>query len=157
MPEETARPYRLIMDGQVTEAARLLQRQGLPYERALSLSHGSDEQRLEALEILETLGATAVAAKLRRTMREEGISVPRGRGRATRRHEAGLTARQAEVLELLAEDLSNVEIADRLFLSPRTVESHVAAVLDKLDVETRAAAVERAQALGLLHAVGSSG
>ena len=73
-------------------------------------------------QTVDELGATAVAAKLRRTMREHGISVPRGKGRETRRHAAGLTARQAEVLRLLAEELTNTEIADRLFVSPRTVD-----------------------------------
>ena len=67
-----------------------------------------------------------------------------------RRHAAGLTARQAEVLDLLAEELSNIEIADRLFLSPRTVENHVAAILDKLDTGTRSEAVARARSEGLL-------
>ena len=93
-----------------------------------------------------------MAAKLRQSMRDRGLTVSRGKGRATRRHAAGLTARQAEVLELLGQGLSNAEIADRLFVSPRTVENHVAAVLDKLDVATRAQAVERAHADGLLQA-----
>ena len=76
--------------------------------------------------------------------------MPRGKGRDTRRHASGLTARQAEVLQLLDEDLSNTEIADRLFVSPRTVENHVSAVLDKLDVSTREEAVSRARTEGLL-------
>ena len=49
----------------------------------------------------------------------------------------GVTAREAEVLDLLAERLSNREIAERLFLSPRTVEKHVAALLAKLGAEDR--------------------
>lgn len=76
--------------------------------------------------------------------------MPRGKGRETRGHAAGLTARQAEVLQLLNEGLSNPEIADRLFVSPRTVESHVSAVLTKLDASTREEAVFRAQSEGLL-------
>ena len=55
-------------------------------------------------------------------------------------------------LQLLAEDLSTNEIADRLFISPRTVENHIAAVLDKLDVDSRRAAVARGRAEGLLRA-----
>jgi len=80
------------------------------------------------------------------------VSVPRGRSKAARSHTAGLTARQAEVLSLLDEDLSNAEIADRLFLSPRTVEHHVAAVIAKLDASTREEAVAVATEQGLLAA-----
>ena len=78
------------------------------------------------------------------------MKVPRGRSRSTRDHGAGLTARQAEVLELLAEGLTNPQIADRLFISHRTVESHVAAILMKLDVTSRHAAADVALNLGLL-------
>ncbi len=149
-PVGIAEPYRLVMHGEVARAAAILEERGVPYERAVVLAHGDGAQRQEALDILETLGATAVAGRLRRLLREQGMAVPRGRGRATRRHAAGLTARQAEVLGLLCEGLSDREIADRLFISPRTAEHHVAAVLDKLDVETRDEAVARATSEGLL-------
>jgi DNA-binding CsgD family transcriptional regulator len=151
-PERIAEPYQLIIDGKAIEAAAIWDAKGIPYERGLALMHGHDKARLEALEIFETLGATAVAAKLRRTMRKEGIATPRGRGRDTRRHTAGLTARQAEVLQLLDEGLTNTEIADRLFVSPRTVETHVSAVLTKLGSSTREEAVARARADGLVSA-----
>ena len=49
----------------------------------------------------------------------------------------GVTAREAEVLQLLGAGLSNAEIAQRLFLSVRTVESHVSSLLQKLDARTR--------------------
>jgi DNA-binding NarL/FixJ family response regulator len=55
-----------------------------------------------------------------------------------------------EVLSLLAEGLSNVDIADRLFLSSRTVEHHVAAVMSKLNASTRDQAVTTAAEQGLL-------
>ena len=157
VPDGVAEPYRLVVEGRPDAAAEIWEKRGLPYERALALRLGGPEGQRQALETFESLGATAVAAKERRAMRDRGIVVPRGKGRATRRHAAGLTARQAEVLELLADGLSNTDIADRLFLSPRTVENHVAAVLDKLDVDTRSAAVARARADGLLVATPSSG
>jgi predicted ATPase/DNA-binding CsgD family transcriptional regulator len=62
---------------------------------------------------------------------------------------AGLTARELEVLRLLAAGGSNREIADALFVSPRTVQVHLANIFSKLDVHSRAAAVARAYELGL--------
>jgi DNA-binding CsgD family transcriptional regulator len=152
VPDGIAEPFRLMIAGEGAEAAAIWQARGAPYERALALMLGSRASQLQSLELLETLGATAVAGKLRKSLRDQGLAVPRGKGRETRRNIAGLTARQAEVLQLLAEDLSNIEIADRLFVSPSTVENHVSAVLDKLDVSTREEAVSRARADGLLGA-----
>jgi DNA-binding NarL/FixJ family response regulator len=122
----------------------------MPYEEAVTLTRGDREARFRSLEILDSLGADAVASKVRKDLRDEGVAVPRGKGRATREHAAGLTARQAEVLQLLGEGLSNPEIADRLFLSRRTVENHVSAVLIKLDASTREEAVRSAGSQGLL-------
>jgi DNA-binding CsgD family transcriptional regulator len=149
-PDGIAEPYRLVIEGFPLEAAAIWKKKGVPYERGLALMHGDEKARLQALEIFETLGATVVAAKLRKALREDGVAVPRGKGRDTRKHAAGLTARQAEVLALLDEDLTNIEIADRLFVSPRTVENHVSAVLMKLDSSTREQAVSRARDEGLL-------
>jgi DNA-binding CsgD family transcriptional regulator len=55
-----------------------------------------------------------------------------------------------EVLELMAKGLSNAEIADSLFISPRTVDHHVATILAKLDSHTRAQAVSLALQTGLI-------
>ena len=70
--------------------------------------------------------------------------MPRGRTRRTRANPAGLTDRQFEVLRLMAANLSNQAIADRLVLSRKTVEHHVGAVLAKLGAASRAEAVRRA-------------
>jgi len=59
-------------------------------------------------------------------------------------HLAGITAREAEVLDLLTDHLSNREIAERLYLSPRTVEKHIAALLAKLDTPDRTALTQLA-------------
>ena len=150
VPEETAEPYRLIGDGKPAEAARRWEELSYPYERAIALSHSDTESQLQAIEIFETLGASAVAAKLRQKLRDSGIASPRGRAKTTREHPVGLTSRQSEVLSLLVENLSNVEIADRLFLSPRTVEHHVSAILSKLNADDRNEAVEKAEAEGIL-------
>ncbi|MCJ7779574.1 MAG: LuxR C-terminal-related transcriptional regulator, partial [Acidimicrobiia bacterium] len=149
-PAGIAEPYRLLIEGEPMAAAERWAEIGCPYERGIALAHGDPTAQLEALEIFDRLGATAVAAKLRKALRIEGVSVPRGKGQKTRDHAAGLTAKQAEVLELLDEGLSNTEIADRLFVSPRTVEHHVSAVLAKLDSSNRAEAVEAAVHQGLL-------
>ncbi len=151
-PSGIAEPYRLAIEGRVTEAAAMWSARRIPYEQALVLTRGSQAERFEAIDMFEGLGATAVAAKARKALRDSGVVVPRGKGRETRQNEAGLTARQAEILRLLDGGLTNTQIADRLFLSRRTVENHVAAVLDKLDVTTRDEAVARARAEGLLGA-----
>jgi DNA-binding NarL/FixJ family response regulator len=77
-------------------------------------------------------------------------SIPRGPRGFTRSNAAGLTEREHEVLSLIAEGLGNPAIARRLFLSQNTVERHVSAVLRKLDVEDRTAAVAAARRMGAL-------
>jgi DNA-binding CsgD family transcriptional regulator len=62
----------------------------------------------------------------------------------------GLSEREHEVLGLLAEGLSNKEIAGRLFVSPNTVKTHLARVYDKLDVARRTQAVQKARWLRLI-------
>ncbi len=150
VPEGVPDEYRLIIEGEPLAAAEMWSKFGCPYERAIALSHGKQDAQLEALEILETLGATAVAAKLRQSLRGQGVRLARGKGRKTRSHAGGLTERQAEVLQLLAEGVTNTDIADRLFVSPRTVEHHVSAVMTKLDAASREEAVSRALDDGLL-------
>ncbi|MEM1250086.1 MAG: LuxR C-terminal-related transcriptional regulator [Acidobacteriota bacterium] len=62
----------------------------------------------------------------------------------------GISERELEVLELLAEGCSNQEIADRLFVSLNTVKTHLSHVYDKLDVRRRTQAVQAARALEIL-------
>jgi DNA-binding NarL/FixJ family response regulator len=112
--------------------------------------HGDETARLEALDIFDSLGAGPMAARLRKSLRDDGVVVPRRRNRKTRAHAAGLTERQGEVLELLDEGLTNIQIADQLFVSPRTVENHVSAILTKLGSSTRGGAVHLARARGLI-------
>ena len=61
-----------------------------------------------------------------------------------------ITPRELEVLQLIAQGLSNQEIADRLFLSPNTVKTHTSNVFSKLDVQRRTQAIQKAKELGVL-------
>ncbi len=67
--------------------------------------------------------------------------------------DADLTTREMEILSLLVEGLSNKEIAQRLIVSPRTVETHVERVLGKLEVGSRSRAIAKAIRLGLVELV----
>lgn len=68
----------------------------------------------------------------------------------TERQKLGLSSRESEVLQLMAEGLSNQEIADRLFLSLATVKTHSSNLFLKLDVKRRTQAVEKARQLKLI-------
>ncbi|TCO28341.1 putative ATPase [Kribbella steppae] len=149
---DSDQPYALLAAGQWRQAAEAWQRAGCPYEHALALAQSDDPgDLLSALGMLDELGAEPLARRVRLRLRELGVArIPRGRVQTTRDNPAGLTERQTDVVRLLAEGLTNAEIAARLVLSVRTVDTHVAAILDKLDAKTRRDAATRAKALGLL-------
>jgi ATP/maltotriose-dependent transcriptional regulator MalT len=67
-----------------------------------------------------------------------------------KREGLGITKRELEVLELIAEGLSNREIADKLFVSENTVKTHSSRVFDKLGAKRRTQAVQLGKELGLL-------
>ena len=148
---ELAGPYRLQVAGEWEEASRLWAGLGCPYEAALALHDAADEAALrQALTIFTGLGAVAAVQLTRHTMRRLGIrSIPAGPRSATRADPLGLTRREREVLGLICAGHSNAEIAAKLFLSPRTVDHHVSAVLAKLGAPTRGAAASHAARLGL--------
>jgi DNA-binding NarL/FixJ family response regulator len=148
---EVSRPYALELAGEAQRAAALWARQGFPYEAALALAHADDAESLRrALDQLQRLGAAPAAALVARRLRQRGErGLRRGPRPTTQANPAGLTQRQLDVLALLAHGLRNAEIAERLFLSNRTVEHHVAAILRKLSVKTRAQASAEAVRLGL--------
>jgi DNA-binding CsgD family transcriptional regulator/tetratricopeptide (TPR) repeat protein len=145
-------PCERWLAGDWQEAARRLDALSCPYDAAMALYDSGDERGLRsALEGFEALGAEAAGDRTRRRLREIGArAIPTGGRRRTREHPAGLTPREAEVLDLLVTGSTNAQIAERLFLSVRTVDHHVSAVLGKLGISTRSEAADRARVLGLL-------
>jgi DNA-binding CsgD family transcriptional regulator len=123
---------------------------GCEYEAAEVLGDSDDEADLrEAYERLLALGARPRAQLVARRLRDLGArDVPRGPRATTRANVAGLTAREVEVASLLAAGHTNAEIADRLVLSPKTVDHHVSAVLSKLGVSSRRLVAAAAAAAG---------
>ncbi len=92
-----------------------------------------------------------MAQALSRRLRELGVKgIPRGPRPSTRANPAGLTRREIEILHLLALGLRNLEIAEKLFLSEKTVDHHISSVLSKLGAKSRLDAVRKASQLGLL-------
>jgi DNA-binding CsgD family transcriptional regulator/tetratricopeptide (TPR) repeat protein len=147
MEGEIAEPYRRLLDSDPAGAARAWTNLGSPYEAALALADSPDEEALrEALGIVIGLGARAAAQVIRQRLRMLGArSIPAGPHAATRKRPFGLTRREHEVLDLICAEHTNAEIAAKLFLSVKTVDHHVSAVLAKLAVPTRAAARRVAQ------------
>jgi len=147
-----AAPYRRYLDGQFEAAADEFHRLSTPYEAALALTDAGDpDLTRRGLDILDRLGAATVAAKVRRDLRLTGQGVvPAPRRATTIANPAGLTARQVDVLRLMDEGLTNVEMAERLYLSAKTVGHHVSAILARLGVTGRREAIRRARELGLL-------
>lgn len=143
--------YAAGIRGDWRAAADAWRRAGDPYEQALELTaSGEADPTLEGLAVLDRLGARPAADAARARLRSLGVArVPRRPVRNVVENAFGLTARQVEILGLLAGGLSNAEIAARLVLSPRTVDHHVAAVFQKLDVHSRHDAAAAAARLGL--------
>lgn len=88
--------------------------------------------------------AADITAAVRMVARGMTVFEPAGKGPAPE-----LSAREREVLALIAEGATNPEIADRLFLSPHTVKDYTGTLYKKLGVRNRAEAARRASELGL--------
>jgi DNA-binding CsgD family transcriptional regulator len=152
MPDsETTGPYSLELAGEYSRAASRWREVGCPYEAALALAGSDDDPSLrQALDELRALEAQPAAAIVAHKLRARGArNLPRGPRAQTRANPAGLTARELEVLALVRDGLRNAEIASRLFVSEKTVDHHVSAILRKLGARSRGEASAKAARLEL--------
>lgn len=158
-----AAPWDLELRGDAAAAAAAWSELGAPCEAALALLQAAIEGGRErgadalarALQLFESVGHARGAARVRRLARELGLraalpAAQRGRYLSARLHRYGLTAREQQMLALIAQGLRNADISQQLGLSRRTVEHHVSALLAKLAVSDRKHALELARREGLL-------
>ena len=152
VPANAAEPWVTQLGGDWRQAGERWNALDSPYEAALALADADDEHALRrSFEELQRLGARPAAAIVARRLRERGArGIPRGPRQATRANPANLTARELEVLGHVAQGLRNADIAERLFLSEKTVDHHVSAILRKLNVRTRGEAGAEAVRLRLV-------
>ena len=139
LPIEVPAQWAAELEGDHVRAGRIWTELGCPYDAALALSGSDEEASLrDSLAELQRLGARAAAALVARRLRELGArGLPRGPRESTRENAFLLTQRETEVLELIAKGLRDADIAERLFLSEKTVNHHVSSILRKLEVSTR--------------------
>ena len=142
-PPGVAHPWELQISGDWQAASDAWLALGCPYESARALAESDNATALrEAFVAFNRIGAKPASAMASQRMRELGVeSIPRGSRSTTMSNPAMLTAREVEVLGLIEESLSNGEIATQLFVSRKTVEHHVTAILSKLGVASRREAV----------------
>ncbi|MFB7999059.1 AAA family ATPase [Streptomyces sp. NPDC056002] len=144
-PVPAAEPYALELAGNWADAAARWEELGSPYEAALAHLAGDAPALRQALTGFEDLGARPAAARARALMRARGVRPIRSGPRAaTLANPYGLTNREMDVFKLLGEGLSDADIADRLYITPKTTGHHVGAVLAKLGVHSRHEAARKA-------------
>ncbi|HCY77624.1 MAG TPA: hypothetical protein DHV28_17060 [Ignavibacteriales bacterium] len=138
IPKIIAKPYLLQIQGKWKEASNVWGELHCPYEQALALSKGDVDAMKKSIEIFEKLGASATVQLIKQNMRNSGIkSIPKGPRQSTKENFGGLTTRQLEVLKLVANGMSNLQIADNLYISAKTVDHHISAIFSKLNLHSR--------------------
>jgi ATP/maltotriose-dependent transcriptional regulator MalT len=117
----------------------------------MALAKGNVPEKLKALTEFDRLGAVPAADILRRELQRLGIDgVSKDTRHTRRKHPADLTSRELEVLQLIAEGLSNSSIAEKLIISVGTVKAHTGSIYNKLGVNNRVQALSQARELHLL-------
>jgi DNA-binding CsgD family transcriptional regulator/tetratricopeptide (TPR) repeat protein len=150
-PDGAAEPFALQIAGEWQAAADIWMTIGCPYEVAMALADGPENAKVQALEILDALGARPLADRIRQQLRAMGAdNIPRRPTRQTLSNPGALTERQLDVLRLIARGISNEQIAEELFISKKTVEHHASAIYSKLGVSSRPEAVRAAVDMGAL-------
>ena len=152
MPDHIEEPALLMMEARWEEAASAWEALEAPYEAAVARALADEVTTvMEGLAQLDRMGAAPMAKRTRDRLARMGVEkIPRGPRPTTASNAAGLTSRQMEVLGLVVDGHTNAEIGERLFLSTRTVDHHVAAILLKLGVTSRRDVETAARELGLL-------
>ncbi|MFF6772292.1 response regulator [Streptomyces sp. NPDC012637] len=115
------------------------------------------EHLVAAVRLVRTGDALLAPTITRRLVERHARTAPPAEAAGTHRDLAVLTARELEVLRLLARGLSNAELAGRLHLSETTVKTHVGRILAKLGLRDRVQAVVTAYETGLVTAGGQGG
>ncbi|MFO7445205.1 MAG: AAA family ATPase [Ignavibacteriaceae bacterium] len=145
--------------GQYSQALVLLERPGNPLEQlvteyrlSLVLIKTGDNETAEkylskALRTAKNLGTRPLASEISNAMLSIGLKTEESRNpdSADRANKFGLTQRQYEILQLVGEGLTNKEIANKIFLSARTVDMHVSNILQRLNCRTRTEAISKAK------------
>jgi DNA-binding CsgD family transcriptional regulator len=138
IPNVIAEPFLLQISGRWQEASGVWEKLKCPYEHALALSEGNEKAMKRSIELFDALGAAAASQLIKQKLRKSGIkNIPKGPRQSTAENPSGLTNRQLEILNLVADGLSNSEIGNKLYISTRTVENHISSIFSRLNIRSR--------------------
>jgi DNA-binding CsgD family transcriptional regulator len=143
--EDVAGPFHAELAGEHEQAAAAWDERGCSYHAAVTLAAMPQPPVDDVVARLEALGAAGALAAVRRDWRNRGVT---SRGRSAPVHPSGLSARQVDVLLLLAEGRTNSEIAGDLYISEKTAGHHVSAILTHFGVSSRRTAATLARERG---------
>jgi DNA-binding CsgD family transcriptional regulator len=135
--DDPANPFQLEVSGDWQAAAQAWMRRGCLYESAIAQLGGDAPSAEAALATFRCLGARAAARRAQQQLAQLRGRDPDLRRKATSADPYGLTQRERDVLELLADGHTDAEIGAALYISPKTANRHVGAILAKLGVHNR--------------------